>query len=188
MRSRLILVPTLVVALFVFPSSASATGDLLDYQSAVDAMHAVDPTLEPPPNDGKHDFAVGGVQDAFGLNHGISAHSGPQGQDPFGKMTTKRPAREGAKELYNVVCLAVVGNVAAIGVRGEVFSNPSNNKFPVTNIWVVQDNGPGGEFDRLTAVGPNIGEPENCESGLALAATAPFINNGNILVHDATLP
>ena len=93
MRRRLILALTLVFGVFVFSGSASATVDLLDFQSAVDDMLAVDPTLDPPPNDGKHDFVVGGFQAAT-YNSAISAHSDPSGQDVFGFETNT--ARNGA--------------------------------------------------------------------------------------------
>ena len=79
MRRRILLALTLVVGVILFPTSASATDDLLDFQLAVDEMLAVDPTLDPPPNDGKHDFVVGGFRDVFGYNNGLSAHSGPGG-------------------------------------------------------------------------------------------------------------
>jgi hypothetical protein len=84
MRRRMLLALMLVLGVFVFPTSASATHDgLLDFQSAVDAMLEVDPTLDPPPNDPTKDFAVGGFQSAVaGQKIGISAHTdGPKAED-----------------------------------------------------------------------------------------------------------
>jgi len=179
---RLLVALAVSAGVLVCPSSASAQLDLLEFQSAVDAMLAVDPTLDPPPNDGKKDFVVGGVQDSLGFRHGISAHSGPAGEDAFGHVSTQSPT--GQKQRWDdVVCLAVLGNLAAIGVRGRFWS-PGGEKFPEDTIFVAQDNGPGGALDRWSyAVAPSA--PETCASHLSFAATAPFIRNGNILIHDA---
>ena len=179
MRRRILLALTLVVGVIVFPSSASATVDLLDFQSAVDEMLAVDPTLDPPPNDGKHDFVVGGFQ-AGTYNNAISAHSDPSGQDVFG-FETNTARNGGDKYRSRVTCLAVAGNVAAYGV--VVTHSQSNTLPPGTQfVDVVRDSGlPGGAGD-----GWNTFEvpAEDCSLWIPLASGAPPIERGNIVVND----
>ena len=180
MRRRIVLALTLVVGVILFPTSASATDDLLDFQLAVDEMLAVDPTLDPPPNDGKHDFVVGGFRDVFGYNNGLSAHSGPGGEDPLGQISATNPASE-HKIREDVVCLAVLGNLAAIGVRGQQWFPPSSKKYPVQEVLVIRDGGPGGAGDGFKT---RAQDPDNCQALLAEALTAPPIVSGNILVDD----
>src|SRR5918997_692002 len=120
MRKRMLLALTLVVGMFVFPGSASATHDLLDFESTVEQMLAVDPTLDPPPNDGKHDFVVGGFQEGSALvdiNWGVSAHSGPSGEEPFGHVSGTIPegATDAKQGRWRVTCVNVAGEFAAIG-------------------------------------------------------------------------
>ncbi len=177
----------LVLGVFVFSGSASASGtlDLLDYQSTVDAMLAVDPTLDPPPNDGKHDFVVGGFQTGD-LNWGVSAHSGPTGEEPFGHVSATSP--EGPSDLkqgrLRVTCVNVLGNLAAIGaVPTKAASNDGETPF----LFFFRDGGPGGgtpvEPDGFNAL---EADPNQCKDPLALlvAAAAPPIERGNILVRD----
>ncbi len=180
MRRRILLALTLVVGVIVFPSSASATVDLLDFQSAVDDMLAVDPTLDPPPNDGKHDFVVGGFQAAT-YNTAISAHSDPSGQDVFG-FETNTARNGGDKYRSRVTCLAVSGNVAAYGV--VVTHSESNTLPPGTQfVDVVRDSGlPGGAGDGWRFF---PGPAKNCALFIGAASIAPPIERGNILVHDA---
>ena len=178
MRGRLILALTLVFGVFVFSGSASATVDLLDFQSAVDDMLAVDPTLDPPPNDGKHDFVVGGFQ-AGTYNNAISAHSDPSGQDVFGFETNTMP--NGLKYRSRVICIAVAGNVAAYGV--EVTQSASNTEPPGTQfVDVVMDSGlPGGAGDRWIT----FAEPAaDCPLWIPFVSIAPLIERGNIVVND----
>ena len=75
-------VAILAVAFLVTPGVAGADiADLFSFQSAVDSAQAVDPSIAAPPNDGGHDFAVGGGRTASDdLGFGFSAHSGPLGQ------------------------------------------------------------------------------------------------------------
>src|SRR3954453_1449185 len=92
------------------------------------------------------DFVVGGGQNnpapPFPINHfAINAHSGPNGEDPFGEVhftdtTSGPPIRR-----FNgpVVCLRVTGNLASIVMR---FRNTANQppQF-VGDLLFVQDNG-----------------------------------------------
>jgi hypothetical protein len=181
---RLLLALTLVVGALGFPSTASATHSVLDFQSAVDAMHAVDATLAAPPNDGKHDFAVGGVRDAFDANVGFSVHSGPLGEDAFGHLSSTAPNQDNpAAPTYvrlRVTCLSVAALIASFG--GVV--TQSNVVPRGTNFLVaVRDTGrSGGEGDGLDfAPGP----ADTCPAFLPAAVTAPDVETGNILVHDA---
>jgi hypothetical protein len=180
MRRRILFALTLVVGVIVFPGNASATDDLLDFQLAVDEMLAVDPTLDPPPNDGKHDFVVGGFQDAFGFNNGISAHSGPAGEDPTGHVSSTHPNLKN-KIREDVVCVAVLGKLAAVGVRGQQWFS-AGSRSPQQEVLLLRDGGPGGAADGFQTLAQN---PENCQAYLAQATLAPPIVSGNILVNDA---
>jgi hypothetical protein len=186
MRRRLLLALALVVGVFVFPTSASATSyDLLDYQSAVDAMLAVDPTLEPPPNDPQKDFAVGGFTyaqnppPAAPWQVGMSAHrDGPQAEDAWGHVSITL-AHQNGKGRLRVVCLSVLGNKAALGIEPMENSNGLG-----AGVLVVEDNGlPGGTGDRARFV---TSDPQNCE--LFVAGGGTPIEHGNLLINDASLP
>jgi hypothetical protein len=192
MRKRMLLALTLVVGMFVFPGSASATHDLLDFESTVEQMLAVDPTLDPPPNDGKHDFVVGGFQEGstqVDINWGVSAHSGPSGEEPFGHVSGTFPkgATDEKQGRWRVTCVNVAGKLAAIG--GVPTQAASNDADPA--LFVFRDGGPGGgtpvEPDGFEFLPGRIGDPSACPdpSLLVRAAGAPPIESGNILVHDA---
>jgi hypothetical protein len=192
----LLLALALVVGVFVLPSTASAgvdTADPLEYQSAVDAMLAADPTLDPSPNDGKHDFVVGGFQaeSDLTLNWGVSAHSGPLGEDPLGHVSATAPLAKANTDdkqgRWQVTCVNVVGKFAAIGgVPTEAASNDA-----IHAVFVFRDGGPGGgtpvEPDGFAYFLGRIGDPSACYDPffMAQAAVAPPIESGNILVHDA---
>jgi hypothetical protein len=98
----------LAVACLIAPGSASATHTLLEFESALEELWAVDPAIEPPPDNGRRDFAVGGFQfqnTALDAAFGFSAHSGPLGEDPRGHFT--QTFRGDQKARASVVCLAV---------------------------------------------------------------------------------
>jgi hypothetical protein len=137
------------------------------------------------------DFVVGGGENnpapPFPINHfAINAHSGPNGENPFGEVhfvgtTNGPPVRR-----FNgpVVCLRVSGNVASIVMR---FRNTKDQppQF-VGDLLFVQDNGEpvnGQPVDqvrniRLTSI------PQSCPPPMP-PGTAP-ITSGNIQVHDAS--
>ncbi len=163
--------------LLIAPGVASAHHTLLDFDAAVDALLAVDPTIEPPPDDPGRDFVVGGVQDADGFNNGFSAHSGPLGENPYGHLSATNPDLPFFKARERVVCLAVAGSIAAIGLVAA-----TTNSDIVSEVVVLRDGGPGGAaygFDALQI------DPQDCEKGLAVAPAPPLIQRGNILIHDA---
>jgi len=64
MRKLLAIAAVILAFAFVLAAGTTNAGivDLLDFQAAVDAALAADPTLDSPPNDGGHDFVVGGFQ------------------------------------------------------------------------------------------------------------------------------
>jgi hypothetical protein len=128
-----------------------------------------------PPND----FAVGGFQAASSEQKiAFSAHSnGPNPEDAWGHMSDTLVAT-GTKGRWRVVCLAVSGSTAAIGLEPQ---NSAASDFP-SNIFVVRDSGlPGGAGDTYSFL---TGNPQQCQSGLLVKPTFP-IERGNILVHDA---
>jgi hypothetical protein len=177
----------LVVGLFAFPSSASATHDLLGFQSAVDAMLAVDPTLDPPPNDGRHDFVVAGVQAGTG-SLAVSAHSGPSGEEPFGHISetiSDAPGDE-KQHRWRVTCVNVAANLAAItGVATRTSDTPHGRTF------LFRDGGPQGGTplnpDSVAYTG--AASPDDCLNPAHLAFAAIIsplgTEHGNVLVHDA---
>ncbi len=195
----MLLALTLVVGVFVFSGSASASGtlDLLDYQSTVDEMLAVDPTLEPPPNNGKRDFVVGGFQYLGFHNIGVSAHSDPAGEDAWGHMSATIPENPTVLKQFRfrVTCVNVRELPSGIRVAliGAVPTEAASNDFPNESLlaWFV-DGGPGGgtpaQLDRFFLRGGEQREDERCREDafrdLALVVTQP-IDRGNILIHDA---
>jgi hypothetical protein len=139
-------------------------------------MLAVDPTLDPPPNDPAKDFVVGGYQ-VFGPNNGVSAHSdGPKAEDAWGHISV---TAERGKARFRVVCLAVLGSKAAIGI---VPQESASSTVDFSGVIVFRDSGlPGGMGDIYRI---ETGFPERCPIDLLLEPTFS-IERGNILVHDA---
>ncbi len=174
-RKALVLLTAGLVAIAV-PAGASAVYSLLDFNSAVDAMLKVDPTLDPPPNDPGRDLAVGGFQAPVNNNVGFSAHSGPLGEDSQGHLSeTIRGTFQGR---FRVTCLIVVGTEAGIGlVPTRAASNDIEDGF----VLGVRDNRLLGTPDEFAFV-PGV-LAEDCVEGLGAAAFP--IDRGNILVHDA---
>jgi hypothetical protein len=155
-------------------------------------MWAVDPTLDPPPNDGRHDFVVGGAQPTgsdSGANVGISAHSGPLGEDAFGHVSYTIPNPEGPGTTFQarikVTCVNVAGNLAVVtGVQTNAASN--DNPPGTFYTFSLRDSGlPGGTGDGFRGFG---GVETDCRNPFFLldAGIAPPIERGNILIHDAT--
>jgi hypothetical protein len=147
---------------------------------------------EVEPNDGKHDFVVGGFQDSeFNLDWGVSAHSGPLGEDPLGYVSATAPSAKANTDekqgRWRVTCVNVAGKLAAIG--GVPTQAASNDADPA--LFVFRDGGPGGgtpvEPDGFEFFIGRIGDPQACHDPLFLveAAGAPPIESGNILVYDA---
>jgi hypothetical protein len=157
----------LVVGVLVFPNSASATHDL-------------------------HDFVVGGFRPNIGSHWSVSAQSGPMGEEPFGHVSATTPSQNPDQKQfrYRVTCVNVDGNLAVIGaVPTEAASNDTSAS---PALFFLRDGGPGGgegpgdaQLDGFFFTGTD--NPNQCQdpSSLAVAAIAPPIESGNILVHDA---
>src|SRR5919201_3015311 len=138
-KALLVLVAT--VAALALPAGASAY-TLLDFQSAVDALTAVDPTIDPPPNDPSHDFAVGGFTGLDNNKVGFSAQSGPLSENAQGKLSETIPLFFGIGQTYQgrftITCLAVAGPVASMGL---VPTDAASNDQPAEFWLVVHDSG-----------------------------------------------
>jgi hypothetical protein len=183
-RRGLFLFAATMIAVAV-TGTAGATFSLLDFTSAVDALKAVDPTIEAPPNDQRKDFAVGGFQGVADNNVGFSAHSGSLGQEPKGDLSETRPhffppgSSSTFQGRFRVTCLAVVDNQAAIGlVPTDAASNDEQSEF----VFAVRDNGlPNGTGDEYAFV------QEPAATCAAFVTDASFVvERGNILVNDAS--
>jgi hypothetical protein len=182
MLKRMLVTVVFVVGSLVVPATASANHSLVDFDAAVAALAAADPTIASPPNDSGKDFVVGGGQSPQlpgGINFGISAHSGPLGEDPFGHTSATFNQPEPMQFRGRATCLAVAGNNAAIGF---VPTDTASNDLPVDLVLAVRDSGlPGGFGDMATAY---FTSAQNCPA-LVGAALHP-LTRGNLLVHDAT--
>jgi hypothetical protein len=168
---------------------AHATIDLPDFQAALTALSAVDPQLAVEAqahSSSERDFAVGGGQSSVGSNFGLSAHSGPSGEDAFGHLSDTIPGD--GKIRARVVCLQVVTNVTTgekrAGMIGQITESSSNTAPAGFFIRVsVRDTGlPGGDQDgyrrSIQSIPPN---PLVCPP----QAVIFNIEHGNINIHDA---
>src|SRR5438093_1174048 len=138
-----------LVAAAVLMLAPSATAfDPLEFPAAVDALNTYSPdNIAPPTNDGAHDFAVGGGQhgplfilscsNSFGdcVNEGLSAQSGPLGENPQGRVSATFLAPQKFKLRGPVLCLDVNGNNAFILVMQQADAAavgfPQGEPFPV---------------------------------------------------------
>jgi hypothetical protein len=184
-RKVLVVIVAAVVAIAV-PAAARAGYSLFDYQSALNSLQLMDPTIDPPPNNPNTDFAVGGFQGQDDNNVGFSAHSGSLGENAQGHLSETIPlffptASRTYQGRFEVTCLSVLGPDAALGlVPTDAASNDQQAEF----VLVVHDSGlPGGTGD-LEAFVPNVA-PTDCTGFVALAFFGFPIERGNILVNDA---
>lgn len=167
---------------------ARATIDVLDFQAALSALSAVDPQLaveaQANSSDGR-DFAVGGGQSSVGSNFGLSAHSGPSGEDAFGHLSDTIP--DDGKIRARIVCLQVVTDISGVkraGMIGQITESESNT-FPAGSFIrsSVRDTGQsGGSGDgyrrAFQSIVPN---PMVCPP----QAVIFDLERGNINIHDA---
>jgi hypothetical protein len=187
MRRRVLLVLAAAVVAIALPAAVGASVySLLDFQSATDALQAVDPTIEPPPNDPNIDFAVGGFQGQDNNNVGFSAHSGPLGGDAQGHLSETIPLFfPGASRTYqgrfDVTCLSVLANDAALGL---VPTDAASNDQPDQFVLVVHDSRLPQGIGDTEAFLPNVSSTD-CAGFVALTAFGFPIERGNILVNDA---
>jgi hypothetical protein len=108
----LVLVLTLAV---IVPASASwATLDSGEFNSAVNALQLVDPTIDPPPAGENWALVVGGGRTEC-PSFAISARSGPEGEDLQGVLALVQSACGGENFTARVTCLAVEGIFAGVG-------------------------------------------------------------------------
>lgn len=182
-RKALLVLAALVGAIAIPASIAGTVYSLLDYQSAVDSLLAVDSTIDPPPNDPSKDFAVGGFQGVDGNNVGFSAHSGPLGQDPKGKLSETIPFAGPYQGRFVVTCLKVVGTDAAMGLAP---TDAAANDQPAEFILSVHDSRlPGGTGDQY-AFESGLGVfADDCGLYVFDALIGFPVQRGNILVNDA---
>jgi hypothetical protein len=137
---------------------------------------------------GGKDSVVGGARDAFDANVSTSAQSAPSGENPSGHINATLPSPGTPGDTFHVrlevVCLAVVGNLAAVGA---VVTESSSNDLPPGTPFVVlyRDTGlPGGAGDSIE---PLLGAPAmDCAAFVGLAAASPPVRNGNISIYDAS--
>lgn len=183
MFKKALLVLTATIVAIAVPASARADYSLFDFQSAADALHAVDPTIDPPPNDPNQDFVVGGFQGQDSNNVGFSAHSDPLGFDPQGTLSetipfglpTQTPSTYQGR--FRVTCVAVALNDAAIGlVPTEAASNDQQDEF----VLAVRDNHLLGTLDEYGFLPI---QASDCLFGVGFAGLP--IARGNILVNDS---
>jgi hypothetical protein len=159
---------------------------LADYQDAVAALQAVDPTISPPANDAKKDFVVGGFGDVYGYNNGVSAQSDSSGGHVKGHISSTSNSfapQAGFRVRADVICMAVEGNTAATGISGTITT--PNGTTSYTEVEWYRDGGPGGAaVDGFGAL--SFDHPEDCALFLSMADGAEPITKGNILINDAT--
>jgi hypothetical protein len=183
-KAAALVLAAFVLAGLVVVGAARAAYTLADFQDAVSALLAVDPTIAPPANDPSQNFVTGGFGDVYGYNNGVSAQSDPSGTNVQGHLSSSNPAgstslEAGSRIRGDVICLAVSGKLAATGISGTL------NGTPYTEVEVYRDGGPGGVGDGFNAF--SVSDPEDCAGYLvAFAADASPITHGNILVNDAT--
>jgi hypothetical protein len=181
LRKTGLLLLTVAAACLAASGPARAGHTLLEFQSALEELWAVDPAIEPPPDNGSRDFAVGGFQGPDGNNFGFSAHSGPSGEDPRGHLSETIPGVGQAR--FRVTCLAVLGNQAAMGL---VPTDTASNDVPAERVLSVFDSGlPGGTGDRFkfySSLDDVDVSADQCDAFVA-GATLPIVR-GNLSVHD----
>jgi hypothetical protein len=185
MKGRLVVLACAAMSLF-FVTAAAGSDDLLELQSAVDALHQVDPAIDPPPSSGG-DYVVGGadVSFLFAGSTAITAHSSPLGDDPRGIWIGAMPATQPpTSTVGQVKCLAVAANLAAVGIevtRSDAFEQGSEL------VILVRDSGLAGGVGDGIDIFPGEVPADSCPAHVADAAAASSINHGNFVVHDEPL-
>lgn len=151
----------------------------------------------------KHDFATGtatrtavvpGTQSNTRVKMGVSARSGPSGENARGRFFVKRttdPAVVGRPDLDfsgRVTCLRVIGNRAIVGgvVTRDKLDLPSNQieGTGFLGVYVDNDQVGGGAADESNST-PGQAPPGNVCPTSGPFPTAPF-QQGNYVVHNAS--
>jgi hypothetical protein len=159
-----------------WPVNAGHT--LLEFESALEELWAVDPAIEPPPDNGSRDFAVGGFQSPDGSNFGFSAHSAPKGGDPRGHLSETFPGA--AKARFKVACLKVVGNYASIGLVPTDAASNDNDAEAVLCVFDSRMPGGTGDLFRFMPDTP----AQSCATVIGSCMAMIPIKHGNLVVHD----
>ena len=138
------------------------------------------------------DYAVGGGTNGF-FQLGVSAHSGPSGEDPGGFVSARSRPNGGFPVPFrfggHVTCLRVDGNLASIKYRFDHDADPTMKDGGIQIF--VEDNGPpqnGQSVDQTSFEAPlnqqafEASQPSVCTDP-HLAAYTPS-ETGNLIVHD----
>jgi len=198
---KLLAIGTAMLAAVFLVAPGIVTGGILDlvtFLSGVDAAQAVDPTLDPTPNDGAHDYAVGGGKNLGFVGGpcndsepnctttGFSAHSGPAGENPQGHISTHVSGPAGFELRGDVVCLQVLGNQAYI-LAVETRTNDGVPQGTQFFLHVVDNgnpvNGTPPDLIRHSFTGFFTPPLPGFPCGLPVLAPVP-LGSGNIVVHD----
>jgi hypothetical protein len=195
-----------LAAAIVFALAPSASAfDPLELSLAVDAVNTYAPDLDPPPppNDGAHDFAVGGGQHGESgfpdcsnstgtcVNEGFSAHSGPNGENPQGYVSATFITPHPFKLRGPVLCVNVQGTMAFILVQQQEDAAEVGFAKGVEFLLVVVDNGNpvlGTPPDMIRNYGPSDFTPgSGTGQDCGTPNSAPtFLQKGNIVVRDVS--
>jgi hypothetical protein len=165
-----------VAAALIIAPGASAAVDPAEYESVVEAVHAVDASIAAPPNLPDRDFVVGTSRNED-ATLALAAQSGPNGEDPRGQGVAIAPS---TRTQFEVTCLDVLGNLAAVGAvvtRSTLL--PEGTELV---IFVRDTTAPGGLGDGHQVIALPA---ESCEGTAALALTVPPHEHGNWIVSDA---
>jgi hypothetical protein len=114
----------------------------------------------------------------------VDAHSGPSGENPTGEASYHGGFPSGTFS-GRVTCMSVSGNVAVIGLVGELDA-PGHGfiHFPTAGVITVRDGG--GEASGLDRFAATALVPPDCSSP---PADGGFVNDrGDLVVRDVVLP
>jgi hypothetical protein len=189
-------------AVLAFAPSATAF-DPLEFPAAVDALNTYSPdSMAPPTNDGAHDFAVGGGQhgvnfigecsNKFGncVNEGLSAQSGPSGENPQGHVSATYSTAQPFKLRGPVICLNVQGKEAFILVLQQADGAPGFPKGQPFLVTVIDNGNPvnGTPPDMIAnrGVGDFLPPEDVAPFGFPCGFSNDFapLERGNIVVRD----
>jgi hypothetical protein len=106
----------------------------------------------------------------------VSAHSGPAGEDPKGHLDLDLNPERPPANLGKIVCLAVLGNRAAVGAEDQ--DHPG-----LTRYVIVEDNGDAGDPTPDRAIFTGTGQLDLCEFFVTEFAGFPI--EGDVTVVDA---
>ena len=133
---------------------------------------------------GSGDSAVGGIRGVGGVNAiAFSAHSDANGANAYGHLSQTIPAGKTLpqrKDLFDVTCLAVDGNHAAIGLTPSNSATAAN--FPQGRVLIVIDNGNPSSGQTVDLYG-YINGTNDCQL-FRTTGVGNLPETGNIIVND----